>query len=114
MFAVTEVLVLYMCLVFVEEDAYNLYAKFLIKYFLAEGVMCGHALYVARPYVDAGKILKVQCAPYWLHYLCVWCTFRTYQLLLVIVQLLHPHRSMMCHSQKWTLLGDTKTCQSLR
>jgi len=43
----------------VEEDAYNLYAKFLIKYFLAEGVMCGHALYVAGPSVDTGKILKV-------------------------------------------------------
>ncbi|XP_065912479.1 elongator complex protein 4-like [Dysidea avara] len=42
----------------VEEDAYNLYAKFLIKYFLAEGVMCGHALYVAGPSVNTGRILK--------------------------------------------------------
>jgi len=62
--AVAPFLVLILCLVLLEEDAYNLYANFLIKYFLAEGVMCGHALYVAGPSGDTGKILKVLCEWY--------------------------------------------------
>ena len=43
----------------VEEDAYNSYANFLVKYFLAEGVMCGHALLVAGPSLHTADILKV-------------------------------------------------------
>lgn len=43
----------------VEEDAYNSYANFLVKYFLAEGVMCGHALLVAGPSIHTAEILKV-------------------------------------------------------
>ena len=42
-----------------EEDAYNSYANFLAKYFLAEGVMCGHALFVAGPSIHTADILKV-------------------------------------------------------
>lgn len=42
----------------VEEDAYNSYASYLVKYFLAEGVMCGHALFVAGPSVHTADILK--------------------------------------------------------
>ena len=42
-----------------EEDAYNSYASYLVKYFLAEGVMCGHALFVAGPSIHTADILKV-------------------------------------------------------
>lgn len=43
----------------VEEDAYNSYANFLVKYFLAEGVMCGHPLLIAGPSIRTADILKV-------------------------------------------------------
>lgn len=43
----------------VEEDAYNSYANFLVKYFLAEGVTCGHALLIAGPSMHTAEILKV-------------------------------------------------------
>ena len=43
----------------VEEDAYNSYANFLVKYFLAEGVMCGHPLLIAGPSIHTADILKV-------------------------------------------------------
>jgi elongator complex protein 4 len=32
---------------FSEEDKYGTYAKLLVKYFLAEGIVCGHSLVVA-------------------------------------------------------------------
>lgn len=46
-------------LVFTEEDKYGLYSNLLFKYFLAEGVVCGHDLFVASAKEHPDNILKV-------------------------------------------------------
>ena len=47
---------LFSCL---EEDTYSSYARQLSKYFLAEGVVCGHALFLASAEPEPSNILKV-------------------------------------------------------
>lgn len=47
------------CIYCAEEDRYGSYARLLLKYFLAEGVMCGHALFVASASEQGEDILKV-------------------------------------------------------
>lgn len=47
-------------LVFTEEDKYGLYSNLLFKYFLAEGVVCGHDLFVASAKEHPDHILKVK------------------------------------------------------
>ena len=42
-----------------EEDTYGSYARQLSKYFLAEGVVSGHAIFLASAEPDPGNILKV-------------------------------------------------------
>lgn len=46
-------------LVFTEEDKYGLYSHLLFKYFLAEGIVCGHDLFVASAKEHPDNILKV-------------------------------------------------------
>uniref|UniRef100_A0A8D0FP51 Elongator complex protein 4 n=1 Tax=Strix occidentalis caurina TaxID=311401 RepID=A0A8D0FP51_STROC len=50
-------------LVFTEEDKYGLYSNLLFKYFLAEGVVCGHELFVASAKEHPDNILKELPAP---------------------------------------------------
>ncbi|KFQ33658.1 Elongator complex protein 4, partial [Mesitornis unicolor] len=50
-------------LVFAEEDKYGLYSNLLFKYFLAEGVVCGHELFVASAKEHPDSILKVLPTP---------------------------------------------------
>lgn len=42
-----------------EEDRYDSYSRMLLKYFLAEGVVCGHELYVASALDHPNDILQV-------------------------------------------------------
>ncbi|NXN96274.1 ELP4 protein, partial [Rhinopomastus cyanomelas] len=46
-----------------EEDKYNLYSNLLFKYFLAEGVVSGHDLFVASAKAHPDNILKELPAP---------------------------------------------------
>ncbi|NXT07668.1 ELP4 protein, partial [Prunella fulvescens] len=50
-------------LVFTEEDKYGLYSNLLFKYFLAEGIVCGHDLFVASAKEHPDNILKELPAP---------------------------------------------------
>ncbi|NWZ08184.1 ELP4 protein, partial [Agelaius phoeniceus] len=50
-------------LVFTEEDKYGLYSSLLFKYFLAEGIVCGHDLFVASAKEHPDNILKELPAP---------------------------------------------------
>ncbi|XP_074086523.1 elongator complex protein 4 [Macrotis lagotis] len=45
-------------LLLIEEDKYNIYSNLLFKYFLAEGVVCGHTLLVASAKEDPDDILQ--------------------------------------------------------
>ncbi|XP_064019898.1 elongator complex protein 4 isoform X1 [Pogoniulus pusillus] len=45
-------------LLLIEEDKYSLYSNLLFKYFLAEGVVCGHDLFVASAKEHPDNILK--------------------------------------------------------
>uniref|UniRef100_A0A8V5FL01 Elongator complex protein 4 n=1 Tax=Melopsittacus undulatus TaxID=13146 RepID=A0A8V5FL01_MELUD len=45
-------------LLLIEEDKYALYSNLLFKYFLAEGVVCGHDLFVASAKEHPDNILK--------------------------------------------------------
>ncbi|NXP50940.1 ELP4 protein, partial [Heliornis fulica] len=49
--------------IFTEEDKYGLYSSLLFKYFLAEGVVCGHELFVASAKEHPDNILKELPAP---------------------------------------------------
>ena len=42
-----------------EEDTYSSYARTMMKYFCAEAVMTGHALFLSSCDVDPQQILKV-------------------------------------------------------
>jgi PAXNEB protein len=44
---------------FVEEDLHGGYSKMLLKYWLAEGVVSGHEIFVASADVDPSEILTV-------------------------------------------------------
>ncbi|RXM31731.1 Elongator complex protein 4 [Acipenser ruthenus] len=46
-----------------EEDKYDSYSRMLLKYFLAEGVVCGHSLYIASSRDHPGDILQELPAP---------------------------------------------------
>nr|XP_054490763.1 elongator complex protein 4 isoform X2 [Agelaius phoeniceus] len=46
-----------------EEDKYGLYSSLLFKYFLAEGIVCGHDLFVASAKEHPDNILKELPAP---------------------------------------------------
>ena len=48
------------CLFPVEEDVYASYSRLLFKYFLSEGVMCGHTLFLAGANGRTEDILKVR------------------------------------------------------
>ncbi|NWS20515.1 ELP4 protein, partial [Pachyramphus minor] len=50
-------------LVSTEEDKYGLYSNLLFKYFLAEGIVCGHDLFVASAKEHPDNILKELPAP---------------------------------------------------
>uniref|UniRef100_A0A8D0KXY9 Elongator complex protein 4 n=1 Tax=Strix occidentalis caurina TaxID=311401 RepID=A0A8D0KXY9_STROC len=50
-------------LLLIEEDKYGLYSNLLFKYFLAEGVVCGHELFVASAKEHPDNILKELPAP---------------------------------------------------
>ncbi|XP_075019368.1 elongator complex protein 4 isoform X3 [Calonectris borealis] len=50
-------------LLLIEEDKYGLYSNLLFKYFLAEGVVCGHDLFVASAKEHPDNILKELPAP---------------------------------------------------
>ncbi|KAM9014974.1 elongator complex protein 4 isoform 1-T1 [Ara ararauna] len=50
-------------LLLIEEDKYGLYSNLLFKYFLAEGVVCGHDLFVASAKEHPDSILKELPAP---------------------------------------------------
>ncbi|KAM9554317.1 elongator complex protein 4 isoform 5-T5 [Guaruba guarouba] len=50
-------------LLLIEEDKYGLYSSLLFKYFLAEGVVCGHDLFVASAKEHPDSILKELPAP---------------------------------------------------
>ncbi|NXL86502.1 ELP4 protein, partial [Alectura lathami] len=50
-------------LVSTEEDTYGVYSNLLFKYFLAEGVVCGHDLFVASAKDPPASILKELPAP---------------------------------------------------
>uniref|UniRef100_A0A8C8FQZ6 Elongator complex protein 4 n=1 Tax=Oncorhynchus tshawytscha TaxID=74940 RepID=A0A8C8FQZ6_ONCTS len=45
-------------LLLIEEDRYDSYSRMLLKYFLAEGVVCGHELYVASALDHPNDILQ--------------------------------------------------------
>lgn len=44
---------------FSEEDRYDSYSRMILKYFLAEGVVCRHELFVAAAQDDPDEILQV-------------------------------------------------------
>lgn len=46
---------------FAEEDRYDSYSRMLLKYFLSEGVICGHELFVASAQDHPDEILQVPC-----------------------------------------------------
>uniref|UniRef100_A0A8C3PUX6 Elongator complex protein 4 n=1 Tax=Chrysolophus pictus TaxID=9089 RepID=A0A8C3PUX6_CHRPC len=50
-------------LLLIEEDKYGVYSSLLLKYFLAEGVVCGHDLFVASAQDPPANILKELPAP---------------------------------------------------
>jgi elongator complex protein 4 len=41
----------------IEEDVFASYSRVLLKMFLAEGVMCGHAVYLASASEDPTELL---------------------------------------------------------
>lgn len=49
-----------------EEDHFSSYSRLLLKYFLSEGVMCGHSLFLASASEKGEELLQVyfifQCA----------------------------------------------------
>lgn len=49
--------------VLVEEDKYGTYAKLLVKYFLAEGIVCGHSLVVASQDLNCEALVHDLPAP---------------------------------------------------
>ncbi|XP_061078289.1 elongator complex protein 4 isoform X2 [Conger conger] len=50
-------------LLLIEEDKYDSYSRMLLKYFLAEGVVCGHSLYIASAREPPDEILQELPAP---------------------------------------------------
>lgn len=44
---------------FLEEDRYDSYSRMILKYFLAEGVVCRHELFVASAQDNPDDILQV-------------------------------------------------------
>ncbi|OXB60957.1 hypothetical protein ASZ78_011011, partial [Callipepla squamata] len=50
-------------LLLIEEDKYGVYSNLLFKYFLAEGVVCGHDLFIASSQDPPANILKELPAP---------------------------------------------------
>lgn len=49
---------------FLEEDRYDSYSRMILKYFLAEGVVCRHELFVAAAQDNPDDILQVWGAVY--------------------------------------------------
>jgi hypothetical protein len=45
--------------IFSEEDRYNSYSQMVLKYFMAEGVLCGHELFLASAQDHPDDILTV-------------------------------------------------------
>ncbi|MBN3305323.1 elongator complex protein 4 [Amia ocellicauda] len=50
-------------LLLIEEDKYDSYSRMLLKYFLAEGVVCGHSLFIASARDHPDEILQELPAP---------------------------------------------------
>lgn len=44
---------------FIEEDQYDSYSRMILKYFLAEGVVCQHELFLASAQDSPDDILQV-------------------------------------------------------
>lgn len=94
------------CLCVAEEDEFNSYSRTLLQYFLAEGVMSGHELFVASAQDHPDDIIKVIT-------LCVWSWFlfnKTYKIgavvrHLVVELVIHPSRDMQ--SQILGLINGT-------
>jgi hypothetical protein len=42
-----------------EEDKYGTYAKLLVRYFLAEGIVCGHSLVVASQDLNCEALVRI-------------------------------------------------------
>ena len=59
-----DVINLLILLTIAEEDTYGSYSRLLLKYFLSEGVMCGHSLFVASVSERGEDILKVSKSGY--------------------------------------------------
>ena len=57
---VTDVLNFELSLTTAEEDVFASYSRVLLKMFLAEGVMCGHAVYLASASEDPTELLGVR------------------------------------------------------
>lgn len=43
-----------------EEDMYGVYSNLLFKHFLAEGIVCGHTLFVASAKEEPAGLIKVK------------------------------------------------------
>uniref|UniRef100_A0A8D2IJK0 Elongator complex protein 4 n=1 Tax=Varanus komodoensis TaxID=61221 RepID=A0A8D2IJK0_VARKO len=52
-------------LLLIEEDVYGVYSNLLFKHFLAEGIICGHNLFVASDKEEPADILKELPSPLW-------------------------------------------------
>lgn len=50
---------LFVCFLFLEEDRYDSYSRMILKYFLAEGVVCRHELFVSAVQESPDDILQV-------------------------------------------------------
>ncbi|KTG37015.1 hypothetical protein cypCar_00040618, partial [Cyprinus carpio] len=50
-------------LLLVEEDCYDSYSRMLLKYFLAEGVVCGHELFLASARDHPDEIMQELPSP---------------------------------------------------
>jgi len=44
---------------FVEEDLFGVYGKLLLKYWSAEGVVCGHEIFLSSADINPAAILQV-------------------------------------------------------
>ncbi|XP_077178071.1 elongator complex protein 4 [Paroedura picta] len=51
-------------LLLIEEDAYGIYSNLLFKHFLAEGIVCGHNLFIASAKEEPADILKELPSPF--------------------------------------------------
>lgn len=58
-FCICILIVIVLCFCFLEEDRYDSYSRMILKYFLAEGVVCQHELFVSAAQDNPDDILQV-------------------------------------------------------